>query len=547
MVSILHPKSNPSPAYIAYQRALAERQRIISDNRSRRMRGLATLPVPPKPEPPLVPVAYEPDGTYAGVMRSPDELPPGFTLKWEIARNPGTYRKPVDEITDRAKRYRANASPPAGRRVCERCGSTRFLVIDHRDGDESNNRQSNKRWLCKSCNTQLGAEAARKGRGVRTRQYNPAGGKLKAWNFVLNGYTKGSVTGHNEQEALAAARQRWTWGINDTAEVFKTGFIKSNPSGIFEGYQIEPVPGGEAPGKIAYHIRGPRGGFFGLMRQREGDPTLMFVLNSRGRVADFKGSAWFTDRTGELKPAQTIGRRRNLPARNLAQYTEAVYYHQRGAHDWGGSVIHETPIRHRRQFAAEIWRRRRGEAPERVKLNPLPLEEAAARYEQFHGRTPREILDAQRSDAVRKTYWALGHLDELEIAGPDCDLEAIDFAGLDPEAKIEGAIPLDFQGDGTELAADPGGHQLYLIGGDQQLDAEDLSYFDADTKKDQVMLGPVVSLTYEARKPPDFQRARYRHFLGEHSGEQPLAFYDRIKGEIALVGGRYHVKDWIYD
>jgi len=46
-------------------------------------------------------------------------------------------------------------------------------------------------------------------------------------------------------------------------------------------------------------------------------------------------------------------------ARTLAQYTQAALEHTRGAHDAGGKIIHETPKEKRRDFAAEIWQRRR--------------------------------------------------------------------------------------------------------------------------------------------------------------------------------------------
>lgn len=60
-----------------------------------------------------------------------------------IRRNPCavTLKEPV---TDRA-RYRANqpACQPAGPKKCARCASTRFLTIDHKDGNESNGAKSN--------------------------------------------------------------------------------------------------------------------------------------------------------------------------------------------------------------------------------------------------------------------------------------------------------------------------------------------------------------------------------------------------------------------
>ncbi len=55
----------------------------------------------------------------------------------------------------------------------------------------------------------------------------------------------------------------------------------------------------------------------------------------------------------------------NPGARTLAQYTEAALEHTRGRHDAGGEVIHETSKEKRREFAQEIWRRRRARGTDR--------------------------------------------------------------------------------------------------------------------------------------------------------------------------------------
>ncbi len=82
------------------------------------------------------------------------------------------WRKPAGQVSDRSHRYRAQGCIPEGPRRCALCGSTRFLVADHIDGDESNDARSNLRWLCKRCNTRLGIAAAKAGQGRRTRQFN---------------------------------------------------------------------------------------------------------------------------------------------------------------------------------------------------------------------------------------------------------------------------------------------------------------------------------------------------------------------------------------
>lgn len=91
------------------------------------------------------------------------------------------WRKPADVITDRAHRYRAQQCIPPGPRRCALCGSTRFLVVDHRDGNEWNDTPSNLRYLCKADNTRLGLRAARLGVSRRTRQFNPGAETLREY------------------------------------------------------------------------------------------------------------------------------------------------------------------------------------------------------------------------------------------------------------------------------------------------------------------------------------------------------------------------------
>ncbi len=83
-------------------------------------------------------------------------------------------RKPVELITDRAKRYRANRAAPEVEKRCVYCGAPRPRDIDHVDGNEANNNPENLVYACRPCNAKKGAAFARSGRGVRTRQFNPA-------------------------------------------------------------------------------------------------------------------------------------------------------------------------------------------------------------------------------------------------------------------------------------------------------------------------------------------------------------------------------------
>lgn len=157
--------------------------------------------------------------------------------------------------------------------------------------------------------------------------------------------------------------------------------------------------------------------------------------------------------------------------------------------------------------------------------NPDGTDEAAGLYEKFHGKEPGEILEMQESDAARQTYTALGDLQELVIDAP------------------AGKVKIGFDsGDAVKVASAPGGKQLYLLGGNQNLDSQ-LDRFGSDAGKDFVELGAAVQITYRARKSMDnFQMVDYYHDLGEETHEPPMAFYDRLKRRIFLAGGRYRVE-----
>ena len=104
------------------------------------------------------------------------------------------WRKPTHQISDRGKRYRAQAPEcrPPGPAKCALCGSTRNVVIDHIDGDESNGSPQNLRWLCKPHNVSEAIRLARSGQGVKTRQYNPGAYTLAEYAQAVVQHTRGA-------------------------------------------------------------------------------------------------------------------------------------------------------------------------------------------------------------------------------------------------------------------------------------------------------------------------------------------------------------------
>lgn len=140
-------------------------------------------------------------------------------------------------VSDRAKRYRAHQPncEPGGPKVCALCHSKRFLTIDHKDGDESNGERSNLRWLCKSCNTRLGARDTRNGRGRRTVQFNaspPYSAYMEAV-ATLAGEGLGTMTDDQARATIRATSQRKRSEYAN--DVWGTRYRLYGPSGRKDG------------------------------------------------------------------------------------------------------------------------------------------------------------------------------------------------------------------------------------------------------------------------------------------------------------------------
>lgn len=84
--------------------------------------------------------------------------------------------KPVAEISDRAKRYRANSEEnrPPGPKRCAFCGARENVIVGHLNGVEDDGAPDNLMWTCRRCNAQQAALLKRKGLGKRISQMNPA-------------------------------------------------------------------------------------------------------------------------------------------------------------------------------------------------------------------------------------------------------------------------------------------------------------------------------------------------------------------------------------
>lgn len=95
----------------------------------------------------------------------------------------------------------------------------------------------------------------------------------------------------------------------------------------------------------------------------------------------------------------------------------------------------------------------------------------------------------------------------------------------------------------TLLCCSEDGRSMYLVGGDQRLNLEDLG-LGGDFEKDSMVIGDLLNIVYQARKKFDkFQEIHYTHKVGEESGDLPILRYDRLNERLYIDGGKYTVED----
>ncbi|MCU1284475.1 MAG: hypothetical protein JWO13_825 [Acidobacteriales bacterium] len=166
-----------------------------------------------------------------------------------------------------------------------------------------------------------------------------------------------------------------------------------------------------------------------------------------------------------------------------------------------------------------------------VKKNPAgskrkrngSLQDAAKLYEDFHGKTATKITEYLGAIVGENNFAQLGQLVKLII---DSQYE-IEF----PERGRDKVI----------LASNPKGDQLYIIGGDQNVDS---LLKPGEAKSDKLVdLGELTNIEYFTRKKFDsFQPVTYVHELGEETGVRPRLKYDPINKQLHIAGGAYKVK-----
>lgn len=405
-------------------------------------------------------------------------------------------RKPVAEISDRAKRYRAHKAI-RGRKVCRICGSRRFLVPDHKDGDESNNRPSNLRWLCKSCNTREGKRMAKAGKGVRTRQYNPAGAiNLAQYVQAAMDHVRGSHDAagkiiHETPKAQRRAFAREIW--------FRRGYRGKNPvmrtlARKIDALLPQPVPANESD-------------FFADLEDR-----LFGVQPSMYKHHHVRKPSWIARKNPES--AADAGFRK---------------FHGYGPNEhYLLNVPEVDPYgKHPELFQCGLLLRLI--VGEGIKMSGKDGDKIEALDDDFWHYEIPFVPSYPRYVRMMHDNPPQTQLEENELKAWLRSVGCPDVAGVPDFGKTRSA----------PLAS----RQLYIIGGKQELSRETLIKLGCDPEKELCDLGFCYLIEYRTQKGFDKRKPiDYWHHFGELTDVRPRVIYNRTHKLLFLVGGEYVVK-----
>jgi len=166
--------------------------------------------------------------------------------------------------------------------------------------------------------------------------------------------------------------------------------------------------------------------------------------------------------------------------------------------------------------------------PKRGNPSKRNYADATELYTEFHGRAPKGVKEFQVHADDYDGHPELGQLGRLV---------SLTIGDKDWRKKIEWGAR-----EAPALASEPGGKQLYIIGGSQNLDGA-LASLPIKASAATVKLGFAYKIEYFTQKGFDnFQPVTYYHDLGEETGERPRVVYDKRRKRIHLVGGAYTVK-----
>ncbi len=165
----------------------------------------------------------------------------------------------------------------------------------------------------------------------------------------------------------------------------------------------------------------------------------------------------------------------------------------------------------------------------RMKQRKNPVEAAADKYREFHGKDPDVIVEVETTVHQHENLSGIGKLVKLEILA------------------IGGPWPVEVTNfKGALLAQDEKGKQLFIVGGNQSVDLRDFG-INPDRAHEHETLGAVKSISYDTEKlhldPRDGGKAIYTHQFGGKRSRLPLMIYDVRNKLLEFSGGEYDIPE----
>lgn len=269
---------------------------------------------------------------------------------------------------------------------------------------------------------------------------------------------------------------------------------------------------------------------------------------------------WQAEVRGEKREGQSLLN----PAKSAAQYRLAqavlsgtVRGKSKMSRKVAQEIVDRTPAKLRSEFMKANSRKKR----KKGKRNPEA--DAKALSEKFHGRPATQTRVVTEKRHVHKHLMEIGPLVRLVIDTPTGIVAVLNFNTKDPK-KIVYLASSEKDPKTGELV----GKQLYLRGGDQEVNLKGLGMDSALWIRDRMELGrlhefkrgdePLIvngetvkgSITYRTRKGhDDFKLIDYWHRAGEETSRtaglaaRPVVVYDYRNKKLEFVGGQYTVRE----
>jgi hypothetical protein len=439
-------------------------------------------------------------------------------------------------ITDRAKRYRAQ-NAVSGPQQCVMCGSRSDLQVMHLSGNESHGESANLAYGCRSCNGKLSAAFKALSLGVPTNQYNPAKSGIPTFEQYMWAVSNHTRKAHDEGGAIIHAtpkHKRIEYARRIVAKAQRTKQERRsadderwNPAPSKKwGRGIVLYDGDSLAQARQYLRRAVAGGaYIGLqMYGKEG------AWHVTAESARSKGNPWpFSLKQAPVPASGGI-------AHHMAKAGKSTAAADSGTHR-GYKISRTVDGEYFSSLDPQSWFETKAQAKAHVdrylKGRTNPAGAAAGAFENFHGFAPSETVTVTKKVFHHEHLAAAGKLTHLDVWGIDGRGHHI--------SKFKGAF----------LAFNEDCNQLFVEGGDQQIDLAD---YGIDAPHELETLGRVTDIGYQTNKThlgDEGGEAVYIHKFrttndnGRHVvvkiARYPDLIYDVRNEQLLFSGGSYEI------